>query len=118
MEKNILKRMYMCVKLSHSAVQQRLAKHCKSTILQTNKQTTQKTPKSKQKNNVFTWKKITLKSRQHHHLTYIFNIILVFMFINYLSKLEYILCCFDCLHTINNHNYISNTKKILVFRTF
>ena len=32
--KEYKKRMYVCVKLSHFAVQQRLAQHCKSTILQ------------------------------------------------------------------------------------
>ena len=34
MEKNIEKRMYICVKLSHVTVQQRLSEPCKSTILQ------------------------------------------------------------------------------------
>ena len=34
MEKNIKKRVSICVELSHFAVQQRLAQHCKSTILQ------------------------------------------------------------------------------------
>ena len=37
MEKNIKKKKYICVKLSHSAVKQRLAQYCKSTILQLKK---------------------------------------------------------------------------------
>ena len=37
MEKNIEKRLYLCVKLSHSGAQQRLAQHYKSTILKKKK---------------------------------------------------------------------------------
>ena len=37
MEKNMKKRMYTCVQLSHFAVEQRLAQHCKSTILELKK---------------------------------------------------------------------------------
>ena len=37
MEKNI-KKMSMCVKLSHLAVQQRLAQYCNSTVLQLKKE--------------------------------------------------------------------------------
>ena len=33
-EKNIEERMYVCVKLSQSAVPQRFVQHCKSAVLQ------------------------------------------------------------------------------------
>ena len=33
MEDNVRKRMYICAKLGHFAIQQKLAGHCKSTII-------------------------------------------------------------------------------------